>query len=253
LQLKGHSVVVANNGREALAALDRQTFDAVFMDIHMPGMDGLEATKAIRQKEHGTQNRLPIIAMTANAMVGDRERYLEAGMDGYISKPIDPSRLFDALERYVLAKRQEFNAKPPGPSSGQDAVAGGGARWWAAPKSEYLDLEAACIRAGGDASQVRLLAQTLLDECGRLMNDIRHGIASNDARLVQRSAHTLRGSADVFESAPVVEIAAKLEAMGREATLEGANAALADLEVHVNQLESELTAVLNSDVASVAR
>ncbi len=95
LENGGHTVVVAANGVEALAALRRQTFDLVFMDVQMPEMDGLEATAAIRRDEAGSSRRIPIVALTAHAMAGDRERCLAAGMDGYLSKPIRARELLD--------------------------------------------------------------------------------------------------------------------------------------------------------------
>jgi two-component system sensor histidine kinase/response regulator len=98
LELRGHHVEVVNNGKEALAALEHGTFDAVLMDIEMPEMDGLEATAAIRLSECDSEAHLPIIAMTAHAIKGFRERCMEAGMDGYISKPIQPAELYKALE-----------------------------------------------------------------------------------------------------------------------------------------------------------
>ncbi len=97
LEKQGHAVVVAGNGRQALEALAREAFDAVLMDVQMPEMGGLEATAAIRARERGTGRRVPIVAMTAHAMTGDRERCLEAGMDGYVSKPIQAKELSRAL------------------------------------------------------------------------------------------------------------------------------------------------------------
>ena len=101
LEKRGHSVVVAGNGAEALEALERDRFDAVLMDVQMPVMDGLAATAAIREQEKATGNHLPIIAMTAHAMKGDDQKCLEAGMDGYIPKPIQPARLFQTIEELV--------------------------------------------------------------------------------------------------------------------------------------------------------
>jgi CheY-like chemotaxis protein len=101
MEKHGHSVVVARNGKEAIAALASQEFDVVFMDVEMPEMDGLEATAVIRVEEEQTGKHMPIIAMTAHAMKGDRERCLEAGMDDYVSKPIRPQQLFAALESAV--------------------------------------------------------------------------------------------------------------------------------------------------------
>jgi two-component system, sensor histidine kinase and response regulator len=97
LEKNGYVVVVAENGKEALRALDGQSFDAVLMDVQMPEMDGLEATAAIRAREQGTDRRLPIVALTAHAMNGDRERCLAAGMDGYITKPVQSPQLLAAL------------------------------------------------------------------------------------------------------------------------------------------------------------
>ena len=101
LQKQGHAVVKANNGREALSLLEEESFDLVLMDIQMPGMDGFEVTAAIRKKEVGTRTHLTIIAMTAHAMKGDRERCLEAGMDGYVSKPIQRKELFELIEKLI--------------------------------------------------------------------------------------------------------------------------------------------------------
>jgi CheY-like chemotaxis protein len=102
LEKEGHVVVVAGDGEKALQALDQGTFDLILMDVQMPVMDGVEATAAIRQKEKITGAHVPIIAMTAHAMAGDRQRFLESGMDGYVSKPIHLRELFDAIET-VLA------------------------------------------------------------------------------------------------------------------------------------------------------
>jgi signal transduction histidine kinase/CheY-like chemotaxis protein/uncharacterized membrane protein affecting hemolysin expression len=104
LEKRGHSVAVACNGREALIALEKEKFDLIFMDVQMPEMDGLEATAAIREKEKSTGLHLPIIALTAHAMKGDREQCLTAGMDGYLTKPIRPQELDEILEGY-LARR----------------------------------------------------------------------------------------------------------------------------------------------------
>ena len=97
LSKRGHRVTVASTGLEAVEASERESFDVVLMDVQMPTMDGLQAAAAIRHRERSTGGRLPIIAMTAHAMKGDRERCLEAGMDGYVTKPIRPGELFEAI------------------------------------------------------------------------------------------------------------------------------------------------------------
>jgi two-component system sensor histidine kinase/response regulator len=98
LEKHGYLVSVAGDGREALAALESQSFDMVLMDVQMPGMDGFEATAVIRQQEHLSGKHLPIIAMTAHALKGDQERCLAAGMDGYVSKPIRSKELYRIIE-----------------------------------------------------------------------------------------------------------------------------------------------------------
>lgn len=103
LERRGHAVVVAATGRAALEALATQAFDLILMDVQMPEMDGLEATRRIREAEKQTGRHIPIIAMTANATVGDKERCIASGMDSYVSKPIQTKELFEAIENSVPA------------------------------------------------------------------------------------------------------------------------------------------------------
>jgi len=105
LEKKGHQVTIAGNGKEALESLSRQAFELVLMDVQMPEMDGLDATARIREKERSSGKHVPIIAMTAHAMVGDKERCLAAGMDGYVSKPLRSQELFDLMEKVVSVPR----------------------------------------------------------------------------------------------------------------------------------------------------
>jgi CheY-like chemotaxis protein len=113
LEKRGHRVQVVANGREALAVLETETFDLVFMDIQMPEIDGLEATTEIRKKERGGPLHLPVIALTAHAMKGDRERCLAAGMDGYLAKPIRPQELDEILERYAALRAETPHPAAP--------------------------------------------------------------------------------------------------------------------------------------------
>jgi CheY-like chemotaxis protein len=105
LEKHGHVVVPAANGRLALEVLAADSFDAILMDVQMPEMDGLEATAAIRAREHGTGRRIPIVALTAHALTGDRERCLAAGMDVYVSKPVQSAQLLQALAEAVALAR----------------------------------------------------------------------------------------------------------------------------------------------------
>jgi CheY-like chemotaxis protein len=109
LERRGHSVTVAGNGKEALVVLEKGSFDLVLMDVQMPEMDGFEATAAIREKEKHFGNHLPVIAMTAHAMKGDKERCLAAGMDDYITKPIRPEELAELLAHYSVAASAKAN------------------------------------------------------------------------------------------------------------------------------------------------
>jgi CheY-like chemotaxis protein len=125
MEKHGHSVAVANNGKEAIATLASQKFDVVLMDVEMPEMDGLEATAVIRVKEKQTGKHVPIIAMTAHAMKGDRERCLEAGMDAYVSKPIRARQLFETLESVLgAAASNRDSAEPRAAKGGVDWTQG---------------------------------------------------------------------------------------------------------------------------------
>ena len=176
LEKQGHQVVVAGNGREALAALDGQPFDVVLMDVQMPEMDGFEATAAIRAREPAPAPHIPIIAMTAHAMKGDRERCLEAGMDGYVSKPIRPQELFEVLEGLVTA---DDRPSPP------RRTAGGPARRLRPGRGPG--------RVDGDAELLKELAGLFLGECPQRMAEIRQAIDQRDASRLHQAAHTLGG------------------------------------------------------------
>jgi CheY-like chemotaxis protein len=109
LEKRGHTVVIAANGREALKAFENEDFDLLLMDLQMPEMDGFEATVAIRKKEKDSGSHLPIVALTAHAMKGDREKCLAGGMDGYLTKPIRPQELDELLEIYVAPRKGAAN------------------------------------------------------------------------------------------------------------------------------------------------
>ena len=111
LEKRGHSVEVAGNGLEALEALEKESFDLVLMDVQMPVMDGFEATAAIRKKEGGSGIRVPIVALTAHAMKGDREKCLAGGMDRYLTKPIRPQELDELLENYLVRRVETTEAQ----------------------------------------------------------------------------------------------------------------------------------------------
>ena len=198
LEKRGHTVVVVPDGRQAVEALvpgAAERFDVVLMDVQMPVLDGLDATVAVRAREAGGSTRVPIVAMTAHAMEGDRERCLAAGMDGYVTKPVEADRLIDAVE----------------------SAAGS------------FDPQLAARRLGGDASLVRELLDLFLADCPRMTSEIQEAIEAQDADGLRRAAHALKGSVANFAVPRPVEAARRLEKMGHDGDLTEARRAFREL------------------------
>jgi signal transduction histidine kinase/DNA-binding response OmpR family regulator len=227
LERRGHTVEVASNGAQALAALDTQHFDVVLMDVQMPGMDGIEATASIRAQEQLTGGHIPIIAMTAHVMQGDRERCLEAGMDDYVSKPIQAEALFATLERLlpdVVPTASEASPQVEAP----DAV--------------LFDKAATLRRVDGDWELLREVVQLFNESCTEMVDDINSAIEKQDAMRLRQSAHTLKGEASNFGATAAVAAATQLEMMGREEDFTHAHAAHTALENALEQLIPALIA-----------
>jgi CheY-like chemotaxis protein len=208
-------------------ALDRQKFDAVLMDVQMPEMDGFEATAAIREREKTSGGHLPIVAMTAHAMKGDRERCLAAGMDGYISKPIRSRDLFDTLH-------ETLSGHETAPLNSATAAN------LPVPEESLVDWSVALQRVEGDRELLREIAEVFLDESAKLLADIRQALDSADAPRLRRAAHTLKGSMVHFVSSEVCEPALRLENMGREDRLAGADGVFQDLTQTMDRLSRAL-------------
>ncbi len=227
LQMRGHQVAIAENGMKAVEAWQQDAFDLILMDVQMPEMDGYEATEAIRRAEQQTGQHIPIIAMTANAMKGDRERCLDAGMDGYVAKPVDPDKLFQTLDE--LGQAQRLSSQPSlsdsQPLSLQDAEL-----------KDVIDLEVGAKYIPGGPEVVRETAKLLLDECPRLTTQMREAIQQGDATSLKRAAHTLKSSAQTFGAKRVMELAAEMETMGREQRLDDAEATAEKLQIEVDNL-----------------
>jgi PAS domain S-box-containing protein len=222
LTKQGHTVAIAADGEQALAALERETFDLMFMDVQMPEMGGYEATAHIRGQEKQTGSHMPIIAMTAYAMKGDRERCLASGMDGYVSKPILAEELFRAIDEAVGVWDQGL----PAPANGVTA--------------KVFDHAASLARTGGDEQLLGELAVLFTAECPRRMQDIREAITLRDVAALERAAHTFRGSVGNFCAPEAVAAVGVLETMGGEGVLEGAVAAYETLETALEQLKPAL-------------
>jgi CheY-like chemotaxis protein len=234
LRLRGHSCVVANNGHEALDALEREPFDVVFMDVQMPELDGLEATVRIRGREQGTGRHVPIIAMTAHSLQGDRERCLRAGMDGYISKPVQSEELFRALD--ALVPGADGAARAPLPGRAAPSAAGGGRA--GAP----LDRGALLARFGGREEWLRQIVATFEGESARLLAEMRTALAADDAARLRRAAHTLKGTLGIFGDVTATRRAQELALQGQAGDLAHAAQAHAALAEAVAALQQALAA-----------
>ena len=227
LQRAGHQVTVAGNGQQAIDTLAQQPFDVVLMDVQMPIMDGLEATAVIRERELAAGGHIPIIAMTAAAMKGDRERCLAGGMDAYVSKPIDPAELFKTIAEQFAASQ----------SSGADTAVGtqSTAADSAGEIEQVIDFEAAFQQIPGGVDGVRSLAEIFLHECQQLTGEIRQGISSGDSKSLRRAAHTLKSSAEIFAARQLASIARELEQFGRSEQIDDAESRLPALERAADQ------------------
>jgi len=219
LEKLGHVVLAVANGRQVLDALERDRFDLVLMDLQMPEMDGLDATRAIRAAEGDSGRHLPIVALTAHAMKGDRERCLAAGMDGYVSKPVQAAELFAAIE-----------ALAPQPRT---------------PEPEPED-RVTLRHIGDDPERLLDVVTFLQDDNRRLLQEIREGVLRGEARAVQRAAHRLRGSLGLLGTATgdaAGAAAATLETMCRAGDLRAAVQVLLDLEARVSEVEPDLASL----------
>jgi CheY-like chemotaxis protein len=206
---RGHAVTVANNGAEALEFLERGEFDLILMDLQMPVMGGFEATKKIRERERQDGGHARIVAMTAHALNGDRERCLAAGMDGYLAKPIDPVMLFSTVE-------QEASAGPA-PEKPQSCGA--------------IDREQMMERLGGDEVLFQDVIQVFLADCPVRLAAIKAAIDSGDAEEIRRTSHALKGAAGNLSANGLFEAARTLERLGAENRIEAARAAWRTLSV----------------------
>jgi signal transduction histidine kinase/CheY-like chemotaxis protein len=229
LEKWGHRVVVANSGREALAALEQQSFDLVLMDVQMPEMDGFKATAAIRAGEQTTGRHLPIVAMTAHAIKGDRERCLAAGMDDYLSKPIQSAELFAILERFT----------GPAPTEPHPAVEANG---HAAPV-EVFDRAALLNYVESDRELLTRILERFRDKRPQLLAKVQEAIAQADGPALEFSAHKLKGVVGNFFAKPAWDAAFRLETLGHEGRLQEASRAYAVLEREIERLRLALEAL----------
>ncbi|OFW29365.1 MAG: hypothetical protein A3G76_05625 [Acidobacteria bacterium RIFCSPLOWO2_12_FULL_65_11] len=195
LQRRGHRVTTVGNGRQAVAAVERRVFDVVLMDVQMPEMSGLEATSAIRERERRTSGHLPIVAMTAHALKGDRERCLQAGMDDYLTKPLDPRRLCATVERVSEGSSAASTTTDAAPPAHLDA--------------------AVLARLGDDAQLVADISRLFIEDAPAHLRQIRAALDLRDGEKLTRAAHAFKGAIANFGARAAVEAARTLEDIGR--------------------------------------
>jgi len=220
LEQQGQSYKVAGTGNEVLSALQEDRFDMVLMDVQMPEMDGFEATKRIRKSEREQGGHLPIVAMTAYAMEGDRERCLEAGMDAYLSKPVEPDQIANVIAQLFGKPEKEIPAALSCPGVFN--------------KTELLK------RVGGDIELLEEIYELFVEDCPRMLQEIRRAIEAEDGAGMSRSAHRLKGAVGNFSAKQAVGLAAKLEEMGRSDTLDRPMDLFNELEKQIGYLMESL-------------
>jgi signal transduction histidine kinase/CheY-like chemotaxis protein len=219
LEKVGHTVALAANGKLALDALDTCTFDLVLMDMQMPEMSGAEAIAAIRERERQHGGHLPIVALTAHALKGDRERCLEAGADEYLAKPVVPSALYARINALT-------SSAPP----------------VAAVASVFDTARAAALltRVGGDPILFQDVIDLFLDDCPSQIDDIRQALRDEDTDRIYRAAHKLKGSAGNFEAHEIMALLQRLEARARDRDLVTSVAVFVEIEAEAERLMAAL-------------
>jgi PAS domain S-box-containing protein len=216
LEKAGHHVTLARTGREAVAAWENSVapgFDVVLMDIQMPEMDGMEATVEIRSREKKSGKHVPILAITAHAMRGDRDRCLSIGMDGYISKPIHPVELFAEIERCLGS--QKVNS--PMMQISQE-------------KNELIDRVSLLERVEGDQELLTEMIQIFIEEAPALMKAMQEALQSGDMVVLERSAHSLKGAVGNLSSNSTATAALKVEQDAKNKDVQSAKESLAKVE-----------------------
>ncbi len=238
----GYRADLAANGLEALQALERQTYDVVLMDMQMPEMDGLEATRQIHQRWPGEQHPY-VIAMTANALEGDREMCLAAGMDDYISKPIRVEALIEALEKGaagVHARRADKTTEQAHTETEMTAI----------QPQHYLDRAALdnLRTMAGDPEFLAQLIDTFLEDAPQLLDDLRQALDKKDAAGVRLAAHSLKSNGADFGATTFSQLCQQLEMRGKSGQLGGAKALLTQIEAEFKNVKAALEAIRGINV-----
>ncbi len=238
LEKLGHTVMVANNGRQAIDKINEQRFDIVFMDVQMPEMDGVAATGEIRRGEQATGRHMPIVAMTAHAMKGDKEMCLAAGMDDYISKPIRRKDLADVIARVALRflSADQTKGEPAAGSTIDDHE----------ESRMILDEDALLEECDNDTGLIRRMVEIFDRDSRARLPRLSEAVRSGNAEVVKQEAHALKGGIGTFYAKAAYETAYALETMGSVGNLSQAEATLRTLERQLQSLRQKLDELIGS-------
>ncbi len=235
LEKRGYTVVIAKNGIEALAAVEREEIDMVLMDVQMPEMDGLEAIRVIRSNEKISKRHLPIISLTAHVMKGDREKCIEAGADDYIPKPIQSANLFAAMERMRLSRRDDNQPHVAAPAI-----------------SDSLNTAELLERVQGDRELLAEIVQLFETGLPAVLQGLRESIAREDTLEVARTAHTLKGSVGNFGRGPAYRAVEEMESFAKASDMARAAKAFVVVESELKELLAMLEPFRTPAVEAVA-
>lgn len=265
LQRSAHQVRVANNGREAVEILAREPFDVVLMDVQMPEMDGLDATRAIREAEQHGQPRVPIIAMTAHAMTGDREKCLAAGMDHYVTKPVRAQLLFDAMRSVINMEALVLQNGPTTPSAHESSAPLTSNQETTTERSQdvttneqqalcLLDAKRFCVSWSvaeqtvlGDNDLLKEIAAAFLEEAKLVQTGLRAALTNGDAATAARMAHTIKAGFRTFGAQDAHDVAWHCEQAAKQQQLQEVSRLLPELEVAIANVCSQLQEFLNTE------
>jgi len=214
LRKRGVAYKTVQDGQAALEILENERFDLILMDVQMPRMDGLEATAQIREKERGTGAHIPIVAMTAHVMIGDRERCLEAGMDDYVSKPMRAKELYAVIDTVMNMSSQVSSPE----------------------RAPEMDLAKALDVVDGDEALLKELADDFIDQYPKQLEALAVDIDDQNWDQVEKRAHSLKGNVGVFGARTAYDLASDLEDRGRESRCEGTEVVLKRLKEELKKL-----------------
>ena len=226
LDRKGHQVEIVGDGRLAVERAAAEPFDVILMDVQMPEMSGLEATEAIRARERATGGHVPIVALTARAMAGDREQCLAAGMDAYVSKPVRADELFSTIDAILGSSSDADSATAPQSAEPRPAAT--------------IDLPALLENFGGRGDLVRDVIDVFLVDAPAMLTRLEHAARGSSASEVAAAAHAIKGSAGLFSPGEAYSRARALELRARGGEMSGSNEAAAEIAGAVSRLMTEL-------------